>query len=365
MAKPVFGPCDSYQLEPFTYPEAWDRYKRMRKNEWSPEQIGVAEDVACFRSPDTPSYSIDAFLAVMAQLTVFDLKRGLDAAETFMNIVQPAEIKAALTRMVFEEMGHTESYRYIIENFGLPVTGEDNFYDTWKRVPVMQKRVEMAEEISEPLIHIATEMAMTREPPNRVQRQAFLRATFFWFQIFEGIWFWLNLLGPVQAMSDLGLFVKAAEQFRYIARDESQHIALGIDLWGWVVREDPSLVDQDLIDTIRKDMEKAIDLEQEFILYVLRNGTVLGYDAVRHVETAKWFANHRLWAHGLPKLYENPQHHFQELFARKMEINQEANFFETHVKEYQTGSGLDFDDSDDPGEEDGPWAAGWNERSGL
>jgi ribonucleotide reductase beta subunit family protein with ferritin-like domain len=642
--------------------------------------------VANYKDVNTPAWATTAFLAVMAQLTVFDIERGMDAAETFLKIVEPAEIKAALTRMVFEEMGHTESYRYIIENFGLPVTGPDNFYDTWKKVPAMRKRVEKAQSVSDSLMRAYE----NKEIDENAFVTEFLRATFFWFFIFEGIQFWLNLLGPIQALSDLKYYEKAAEQFRYIARDEciaegtevltpngwlpvekvametslaqwhsdntiswttpvalsthvaesyiefeipkpgfrqrvsdnhrmvywtshgnlkviqaklatpntlskhpvaaplreleteaglttlerfqialqadgslsdrydgsrcgtvparfsfskrrkierlerilselgwnyvasvrvadgerkeqikfivdiplsanptkkitdvfslngkslrwcrefieevaewdghrvaenlsrihysskdksnsdfiqaaatlagyrtrltvqedlrsntfssmnrvhiskhensvkggrmlktrkdgpiqmygievpssflvirdgggvsitgnSQHIALGVDLWKWVIAQYPSAVTENLIDTIHTDIRESVDSEKEFISYVMRDGAFVGYDATRHGETAEWLANHRLKVCGLPTVYENPTHHFRELFSRKMETMAETNFFEQHVKEYKTGSGLSWDEEEDEGHWPGDFlgnmqSQGWSEE---
>lgn len=340
-SKPMFGECDSYQLEPFAFPEAWDRYKNMRKNEWTPEEIPVAPDVAHYRDQNTPIQITSSFLSVMAQLTTFDMERGMDAAETFLQIVQPPEIKMALTRMIFEEAGHTQSYRYIIENFGLPISGPDNFYDTWKWSPEMKDRVEHAQFMSDRLMHLYK--------PNNINTrfvQEFLRATHFWFQQFEGMWFWINLLGPVQQMSELGYYEGAAEQFRLIARDETQHIALGVDIWNWVLEEYPEAMDEYLIQTIQEDVEKAVQLEERFVHFVFREGPILGYPVQDHIETTKWFANHRLRTAGLPAIYDNPQHPLHALFALKMEIKQEGNFFEKRVKEYQTGAGLSFEEAD-------------------
>ncbi len=146
--KPLLGPCDSYQLEPFEYPWAWEMARNQEANTWSPEEIAVAGDVADWKNPAVDPKHKHLFESVMAQLTTFDIERGDDAAETFLAILQPAELKHFLKRLVWDEALHTRSYRYVIENLGMPLS----IYDTWKRVPAMRERVEMAQRLSDPVL---------------------------------------------------------------------------------------------------------------------------------------------------------------------------------------------------------------------
>ena len=49
MNKPLLGPCDSYQLEPFQYEWAWTMARAQENNNWAPEEIAVASDVADYK----------------------------------------------------------------------------------------------------------------------------------------------------------------------------------------------------------------------------------------------------------------------------------------------------------------------------
>ncbi|NCA90513.1 MAG: hypothetical protein EOM92_16885, partial [Gammaproteobacteria bacterium] len=51
MLKPLLGPCDSYQLEPFQYEWAWTMARAQENNNWAPEEIAVASDVADYKDP--------------------------------------------------------------------------------------------------------------------------------------------------------------------------------------------------------------------------------------------------------------------------------------------------------------------------
>lgn len=239
--KPLLGPCDSYQLEPFAYEWAWKMAFAQEQNNWSPNEIAVASDVADYKNPAVDPKFKHLFESVMAQLTTFDIERGDDAAETFLSIFQPAEIRHFFKRLVWEEGLHTRSYRYVIENLGIPLT----IYDTWKLVPAMRARVEMAQQMSIPVEEIIGTHLTTAFEYHELDldgQQALLRSMIFWFLIFEGVWFWASLLGPIQQLARLGYFKGGAEQFTYIARDEC--LVQGTEVLtpsGWTLVEDLTL----------------------------------------------------------------------------------------------------------------------------
>jgi ribonucleoside-diphosphate reductase beta chain len=340
-SKPILGPCDSYQLAPFAYEWAWNMYKDCRKNEWTPQEIGMGNDVADYKSPDLDPKHRHLFMSMMAQLTTFDIERGDDAAETFLQIIQPAEMKQFLKRLIFEEAGHTESYRYCIENMGIPEVGPDNIYDTWKHVPIMMQRIEYAQSFSDKLMRLYAE-----QPDSFEFRQHFLRTAIYWFLIFEGVWFWMGLLGPIQQLARLGVFKNTAEQFTLIARDEAQHIRFGVNLIKEFIAQYPETVNQETLQLIYSDTMKAVDMETDFISYCLKDGPIMGYSAPDHVETTKYFANMRMRSIGLQNIYDDAQHRFPWM-AEQMETKKEKNFFETRVTDYQIGGVLEFEDHDD------------------
>ena len=355
MNKPLLGPCDSYQLEPFVYEWAWNMARAQEHNNWAPEEIGVAIDVADYKDPQLDPKHKHLFEAVMAQLTTFDIERGDDAAETFLSIMQPAEIRHYLKRLVWDEALHTRSYRYVIENLGIPLS----IYDTWKSVPAMKERVEMAQALSAPVLEALGTALAQRWSVTEVfaddldNKQALLRAMIFWFLIFESVWFMVNLQGPVQQLARLGRFKGAAEQFQYIARDEQSHVGFGQALIKEFMAQYPECLTMGFQDQVSKDVLRALELEREYISYCLKDGPILGYSVEDHVATAKFFANMRLGAVGLHQPFEDAYHAFPWM-SEQMELKKEKNFFETRVTDYQAGGALSFDD-DTPNEE-----PGWN-----
>lgn len=349
MKKPLLGPCDSYQLEPFIYEWAWKMARNQENNTWSPEEIQVSYDIADYKDPQLDPKYKHLFEAVMAQLTTFDIERGDDAAETFLAVLQPAEIRHYIKRLVWDEALHTRSYRYIIENLGIPLS----IYDRWKEVPVMKERVLMAQHFSEPIEKLIGQHLLHGIPYDQVfastqYKQKLAMSMIFWGLIFEGVWFWMNLLGPIQQLARLGTFKGAAEQFTYIARDEQSHISFMSALIREFIAQHPEINTKSFRLHVNDMVYGAIGLETEFMEYCLKDGPIMGYSVVNHSMTAKYFANTRLSSIGFDPVYspEEAQHQFPWM-AEQMEIRKEKNFFETRVTEYQTGGALSFDSDDE------------------
>lgn len=338
MNKPLLGPCSTYQLEPFVYPWAWDMARQCEHNTWSPEEVPTAPDVMEYRSPNLDQAKRHMFEAVMAQLTTFDIQRGDDAAETFLQILKPAEIKHFLKRLVWEEALHTRSYRFIIENLGMDL----EIYDRWEHVPAMKARIDYGNKISDRLM-ISARHAQDSGHWSLAAKQELLLAMIFWFLIFEGIWFMLNLKGPLQNLARQGNFRGAAEQFQYIARDEDQHVRFGQKLILAFSQQHPEVWDKSTKQAAIELFYDAINLEGDYAKYFLSAGPVLGYSISDHVETAKFFAASQCISLGLPNPYPEAQHRFPWM-AEQMELKKEKNFFETRVTDYHTGGALDWGD---------------------
>lgn len=342
MRKPLLGPCDSYQLEPFAYPWAWEMSRQQENNSWAPEEVQVGGDVADYKDPTLDPRHKHLFESVMAQLTTFDILRGDEIAETLQPIMQPAEIKHFLKRMAWEEGLHTRSYRFVIENLGIPL----EIYTRYKTVPEFRARVDMCETISRPLVEILGRVYSGEESlhgMDRPDQQDILRSMIFYFLIFEGCWFWMSLLGPIQQLSRLGVFKGAAEQFTYIARDEQAHIGFGIQLIREFMHQYPKCLTEDFLEQIYSDVAYAITLEEAYIKHCLKDGPILGYSVPEHVATAKYFVNLRLGSVGLAAPFPAAYHAFPWM-SEAMELRKETNFFEKRVTEYKSSGALEFTD---------------------
>lgn len=336
--KPLLGPCDSYQLEPFAYEWAWKMARDQEALTWSPEETPTDKDVFDYKDPTLDPRHKHLFESVLAQLTTFDIERGDDAAETFLTLFQPAEIRHFFKRLIWEEGLHTRSYRFVIENLGVPL----EIYDRWQTIPAMKARIDMASELSRPVELIIAQVKLNGTGYGDLgvtDRQDILRSLIFWGLIFEGVFFWLNLIGPVQQLSRLGRFRRAAEQFAFILRDEVGHVRFGQALIREYMQQHKDCLTPGFLTQIHEDAVRAIQLENDFMAYCLKDGPIVGYSLPEHIDTAKFFANMQYTSVGLQPPFDDARHAFP-WFSEVMELNKEKSFFEVVVQEYRKGAGL-------------------------
>ena len=323
-----------YALFPLKYEWTWGSYKAMIANFWTPEEISLAPDLQDWHTNKLTDIERDMFLAVFAQVTTFDLLRTADLGQQLIPHLHAPELIHVLTVQAMQECLHTHSYQHVIETLGLD---QRDIYQRYKTVPALANRVALTE--------ILGDISYPESYPAEERRSEILRGLVHTYCIFEGVWFTMNLLGPVQSLARRGLMRGTAEQFQYIARDEFSHIAIGINLIRDWIREYPETWTDEIRAHIVEDTRAALALEDAFIDYALPQ-PVLGYNAGDHKATARHYAERWLGRIGLEVDFggEHRLGWMDEMVATK----KEKNFFETRVTDYQVGA-LNFDsDEDEP-----------------
>src|SRR3989338_2960400 len=78
--------------------------------------------------------------------------------------------------------------------------------------------------------------------------------------IMEGIFFYAGFVMMLSFLRQ-NKMVGVGEQFQYILRDESVHLAFGVDLTNAIVAENPEIWTEDFRQSIIDNIERAVDLE--------------------------------------------------------------------------------------------------------
>ena len=128
--------------------------------------------------------------------------------------------------------------------------------------------------------------------------------------------------------------VGVGEQFQFILRDESVHLAFGADLINEIKKENPEIWTDAFKKDITEKIKQAVVLENAYADDCLPRG-ILGLNAPTIKEYVQYIADRRLERIGLEKVYgsENPFPWMSEI----IDLRKEKNFFETRVTEYKTG----------------------------
>jgi ribonucleoside-diphosphate reductase beta chain len=166
----------------------------------------------------------------------------------------------------------------------------------------------------------------------------FLHDLIGYYVIMEGIFFYAGF-AMMLALKKQNKMVGIGQQFEYIMRDESIHLAFGCDLINGIIKENPEAWTQDFQDEIVELIKQAVELEKTYALDACPDG-IVGINARQFADYVEYIADRRLARLGLPEQYgtKNPLLWLSE----STDLRKKKNFFETKVTEYQTGT-LEWD----------------------
>jgi ribonucleoside-diphosphate reductase beta chain len=155
----------------------------------------------------------------------------------------------------------------------------------------------------------------------------------------EGIFFYAGF-AMMLALKRQGKMIGIGEQFEYIMRDESLHLAFGCDLITTIRHENPAIWTPAFQDEIVELVRQAVVHEQNYARDACPRG-LLGINAEQFSQYVEFVADRRLERLGLPRIYnrENPF----PWMSQATDLAKEKNFFETRVTEYQVGASLSWD----------------------
>jgi ribonucleoside-diphosphate reductase beta chain len=132
-----------------------------------------------------------------------------------------------------------------------------------------------------------------------------------------------------------------SEQFQYIMRDESAHVAFGVEVINSIINENPNLWDEQMQADARQLILEGLYLETLYARDTMPTG-VLGMNAGMMEDYLKFIANRRLTQIGLSEEFPGVNNPFPWM-SEIIDMKKEKNFFETRVIEYQVGGALSWD----------------------
>ncbi len=322
---------DPNKILPMKYLWAREYYKSGVANNWTPEEVSMQRDVEQWQSP-TALTELERKL-ILWNLGFFSTAESLTANNIVLAVyrhVSNPECRQYMLRQAFEEAVHTDTFIYCCDSLGLD---PDYIYNMYQSVPSIKEKddfvVELTKSIFDPNF----------EPVGTENIQKFIFDIVGFYVIMEGIFFYAGF-AMMLALKRQQKMVGLGEQFEYIMRDESLHLAYGCDLINTIIAENPAVWTPEFQDTIVSLIEKAVVLERRYAYDACPQG-LLGINAEQFCIYVEHMADRRLERIGLPKLFfkENPF----PWMSQATDLAKEKNFFETRVTEYQTAGSLSWD----------------------
>lgn len=312
----IGGSGEINNLMPAKYQWAWDMVMKSIANTWFHHEVSMVRDKADFDTALNPVEK-ETFLNVFATLTTSDIAILRNVAASIMRHITAPEVELYLATQIAEERVHTVAYQHVIEILCLD---EASIYSRYLTIPEIKQKFDYANTMSDKIDKFEN-------------AESFLEGLFFYYMVFEGIWFY-NGFSPIYSLGRRNILPGTTTQLQMIMRDESNHVAFGVKLLRGVFEENMRL-SQDKAHAI---MAEGIRLEEAYAKRTI--GAMLGYNPDTHIEQARYLANRRLNQLGYDILYPEATCVLPWL-DEMVNINKEKNFFETRVTEYQSAASLD------------------------
>ncbi|NDD55357.1 ribonucleotide-diphosphate reductase subunit beta [bacterium] len=322
---------DPNKILPMKYLWAREYYKSGVANNWTPEEISMQKDVEQWQT--TGALTELERKLVLWNLGFFSTAESLTANNIVLavyNHVTNPECRQYLLRQAFEEAIHTDTFIYCCDSLGL---NPDEIYNMYQTVPSIREKDEFVVELTKSIF----DPNFTTTGTDNTQK--FLLDLIGFYVIMEGIFFYAGF-AMMLALKRQQKMVGIGEQFEYIMRDESLHLAFGCDLINTIIAENPAVWTSEFQDKIAGLIDKAVTLERRYAYDACPQG-LLGINAEQFCVYVEHMADRRLERIGLPKQFfkDNPF----PWMSLATDLTKEKNFFERRVTEYQTAGSLSWE----------------------
>ncbi len=322
---------DPNKILPMKYMWARQYYKAGVANNWVPEEVPMQDDVEIWKRPG--GLTADERHLIMRNMGFFSTAESLTANNIVLSIyrhITNPECRQYLLRQGFEEAIHTDTFIYSCDTLNV---NPDEVYDAYMKIPTIKEKDDFVVEITKSLL----DQNFKTDSPENIQR--FLHDLVGYYVIMEGIFFYAGFV-MMLSFKRQNRMIGVAEQFQFILRDESVHLAFGTDLINTIVEENKKVWTKEFQEILVANIRRAVELEKAYTVDCLPRG-ILGLNADKVSQYVEYIADRRLERIHLPKQYNsaNPFPWMSEI----IDLKKEKNFFETRVTEYQTGGQLDWD----------------------
>jgi ribonucleoside-diphosphate reductase beta chain len=322
---------DPNKILPIKYTWAREYFRNGVANNWVPEEIPMQQDIELWKKQG--GLSDDERRLMLWNLGFFSTAESLTANNIVLSIyrhVTNPECRQYLLRQAYEESIHTEAFIYCCDSLNLD---PDEIYNMYLRIPSIKEKDEFVVDMTRSFM----DPGFTTRSVEDMQK--FVSDLVGYYVIMEGIFFYAGFVMMLNFLRH-NRMVGLGEQFQYILRDETVHLAFGSDLINTIVAENGEIWTEDFRQTTVENIRRGVELEYAYAKDSLPRG-VLGVNAEMIDEYLKYIADRRLERINLPRVY-NSQNPFPWL-SEIMDLRKEKNFFETRVTEYKTGGQLQWD----------------------
>ena len=268
---------------------------------WRPEEVSLQKDRNDYAELRDEQKFI--FTSNLKYQTMLDSVQGRGPCLAFLPFVSIPELEGCIVTWDFIETIHSRSYTYIIKNL---YSNPNEIFDTIIEDEKIEKRSESVTRTYDELIELGYKWHLT---PDKVDLQELKKKMYLAMvtvNILEGLRFYVSFACSF-AFGELKLLEGSAKIISFIARDESQHLAMSqtvINNWRNGDDKDMMPIMKDCEKEVYKMYDEAVQEEKRWATYLFSQGSMIGLSEKLLHQFVEYMANRRMKAIGLTPVYD-------------------------------------------------------------
>ncbi len=320
ISKPKILHYNPIELHPIRYQFALDYFNLGCANTWFPKEIPLVDDVDEWNSrlSDVEKHYVKYMLGF------FSTAESLVANNIVIAIypqLANAELRLYLGRQIYEEMNHTVTFDYVIKTLPLD---KDEIYRMHENIPATHAKEEFEIEFTRNL-----ERKKFNSEEERIR--SIIRNICGYYVVLEGIFFFSGFMIGL-SFARRQLLKGLATLVRYVLKDETIHLAFGVDLLHALIAENPTVMTPEFRKEIEDIIRNSVQVETEYAKTAMPEG-ILGLNDAYYMQYVQYLADRRLTKMGLKKIFntKNPA----KWLATQADLPELFNFFEAKAIDYE------------------------------
>ena len=268
---------------------------------WRPEEVSLQKDRNDYLELREEQKFI--FTSNLKYQTMLDSVQGRGPCLAFLPFVSLPELESAIITWDFMETIHSRSYTYIIKNL---YSQPSDVFDTIIKDDKIEKRATSVTKTYDDLIEMGYKWTIDKRVDlYELKKKLYLAMVSV--NILEGLRFYVSFACSF-AFGELKKLEGSAKIISFIARDESQHLALSqriINNWKDVEKDSDFLkIIKETNKEVYKMYDDAVQEEKRWASYLFSKGSMIGLSEKLLHKFVEYMANRRMRAIQLTPAYE-------------------------------------------------------------
>ena len=319
---------DLRQPIPVKYHAARERFKNARNSYWTPEETPMGEDKLQWNSDKLTEAEKWLFKTNISYLTASDNLVPDNLNIAIMEHITANEVIQYLRWQVAEEANHIETYLFILESFGMDDKGQGQIFSLYENIPELRNKLNWN-------IDFTNNVILCDYPKSTPEANKAVLEDLISYYLFEFLFFPCGF-SQIFALARQGKLLNTAKQYSFIWRDETLHAINGLWLIKQIIKENPELWNQKLRKKVRDMIDQAVFHEICHAKIAMPDGGIPGLNLETYKEYVRFLADRAALNLDIPQLFRVKSHPMP--WISEYELNQEVNFFEGTVSDYQKGN---------------------------